>query len=120
MMIMMTKMRIVNCHVMTMIMMTLMRLLMMMMMTMMKTFFIIMIMMKILILITIITITITRFDLFNHWPVHNELDENDKPRRRNCKMCLENKKVDQKSTFMCTKCNIPLHINCFEPYHHSW
>jgi hypothetical protein len=38
-------------------------------------------------------------------------------KRRNCKKCSMEGKKDYKSTYMCEKCDVPLHIACFKQYH---
>ena len=42
----------------------------------------------------------------NHW-IGNTV-------RRNCKSCTEEKKYNMKASYICKKCNVPLHVNCFE------
>ena len=37
--------------------------------------------------------------------------------RRNCKLCSELGRKDAKAVNVCTKCGVPLHPNCFVPYH---
>ena len=56
----------------------------------------------------------SRYDGVNHWIGNTELDETGQTKRRNCKACLEAKKKDAKCRFICKKCNVPLHVNCFE------
>ena len=58
-----------------------------------------------------------RFDGLNHSMVGTELDDAGKNKRRNCRYCALQKKPDMKSVFVCEKCKVPLHINCFKPYH---
>lgn len=53
----------------------------------------------------------------DHWIIHTQPDAKGKPSRRNCKKCLEDKKADAKTHFMCEKCEVPLHTNCFKAFH---
>jgi hypothetical protein len=55
-----------------------------------------------------------RFDGLNHWIVSNELDAGGKPRRRNCKQCTLDHHRDNKTVYMCEKCETPLHVHCFK------
>ena len=57
-----------------------------------------------------------RYDGLNHWPVNTELDDKGKHKRRNCKKCAEDKKADAKTLFICEKCKVPLHIQCFKVF----
>lgn len=56
----------------------------------------------------------SRFDGLNHWIVNTDLDAQGKPKRRNCKNCSLKKKPDMKAAYICEKCNVPLHVNCFK------
>lgn len=58
-----------------------------------------------------------RFDGMNHWMVNTENDKQGKPSRRNCKQCCLEGRKDAKSQFVCEKCQVPLHIQCFKKYH---
>ena len=53
-------------------------------------------------------------DLIGHWIVNTDVNEANKPKRRNCKLCAENGKKDAKTLFQCGKCNVPLHALCFK------
>ena len=64
-----------------------------------------------------IMIISSRYDGLQHWLTGTELDDKGTARRRNCKACHEAGKKDAKAVFMCKKCNVPLHVNCFEIYH---
>lgn len=55
-----------------------------------------------------------RYDGLNHWIQNTEEDANGKPRRRNCKKCSLDGRHDAKTLFMCEKCKVPLHANCFK------
>jgi len=55
-----------------------------------------------------------RYDGLNHWPASTELDKDEKPKRLNCRLCYEKEKKALKVAHLCKKCNVPLHITCFE------
>lgn len=55
-----------------------------------------------------------RFDGMNHWIEGTELDAAGKNKRRNCRYCALLKKADKKAVFICSKCQVPLHIHCFK------
>jgi hypothetical protein len=56
----------------------------------------------------------TRYDGLNHWIVGTPEDKNGKASRRNCKQCHLEGKKEMKATFVCEKCDAPLHVNCFK------
>ena len=60
-----------------------------------------------------------RFDGRNHWIV-GIINEAGAPHRKNCKYCYMTKKANNKTVYMCKKCNTALHTHCFEPYHTKW
>ena len=51
-----------------------------------------------------------RFDETNHW-----MDEY--KQRGNCRMCTENGIKNRKAKFKCRKCNVALHLECFNAFH---
>lgn len=55
-----------------------------------------------------------RFDRMDHWITNTEEDASGKHKRRNCKQCALSNKKDMKTTFMCEKCEMPLHTFCFK------
>lgn len=55
-----------------------------------------------------------RFDRTDHWIRTTEVHTKGKVSRRNCKMCHLNGKKEMKSTYMCSKCDVGLHVFCFE------
>jgi hypothetical protein len=56
----------------------------------------------------------TRFDGFNHWIGGTEMGENGQAKRRNCKQCTLDGHKDNKTVFLCEKCEVPLHTHCFK------
>ena len=57
---------------------------------------------------------LTRWDGLNHWICGTELDHGGRAKRRNCKQCTNEGRKDNKTVFMCEKCSVPLHTNCFK------
>ena len=60
-----------------------------------------------------------RFDGRDHLIV-GIFNEAGAPHRKNCKYCYMTKKANNKTVYMCKKCNTALHTHCFEPYHTKW
>lgn len=57
-----------------------------------------------------------RYDRLDHLIVAIPVDEKGKQPRRNCKKCSEEGKKDAKCVFLCEKCQIPLHVQCFKEF----
>lgn len=56
-----------------------------------------------------------RLDGMSHWPAYT-----DNKKRRNCRQCTFDGKRDNKTNFICSKCEIPLHVpSCFQKYHEA-
>ncbi len=58
-----------------------------------------------------------RLDGLNHWICGTEVGNGGYAKRRNCKQCTKEGRKDNKTVFMCEKCAVPLHTNCFKKYH---
>jgi hypothetical protein len=56
----------------------------------------------------------TRCDELNHWIVGTQEDKNGKASRWNCKQFHLEGRKEMKATFVCEKCDAPLHINFFK------
>ena len=46
----------------------------------------------------------------HHWPTHTGIGKDGKFRRLNCRFCYDTHKNERKSTFMCDKCGVTLHV----------
>ncbi len=53
----------------------------------------------------------------NHWICGTEAGNGRQDKSRNCKQCTKEGCKDNKTVFMCEKCAVPLHTNCFKKYH---
>ena len=56
----------------------------------------------------LVPLTNLRYDHSNHWPISTK--------KGSCVHCKSNDK-NSSSSYMCSKCNVRLHINCFKEYH---
>ena len=59
----------------------------------------------------------SRFDGLNHWITSTAEAATGKSSRRNCKQCHLEGKKEAKAVFICRKCDVPLHVQCFEELH---
>ena len=55
-----------------------------------------------------------RYDQMGHWPANTETDGSGNFKRLNCRHCYEKEKAALKVAHRCKKCNVALHIKCFE------
>ena len=72
----------------------------------------------------------SRYDGYNHWmgkyeTPSNGSDDTDqdkgsvpkRQKRGNCTYCREKGKLNAKTPFFCDKYKVPLHFECFKPFH---
>ncbi len=50
----------------------------------------------------------------HHWPVHSDLNKKGNFRMLNCKFCYSVHKKEKKTSYMCDKCGVALHVECMK------